>query len=99
VAGATQDPLAPVTGEVVVASETVTRSVGLITRVEYYEDIRYGDKVIITDPKWAMFRGIKFEFLCMATNEDTGRSWLECWGGKRQHEARYAFGLEFVKKV
>lgn len=82
-----------------VASEPLVSSNTNVQRKEVYGDLVKGAKVTLDAGEYPRFKSMQFEFLCHARYRQTGKEWLELWGGRRGYEMVQAVNPSFVRRL
>lgn len=72
-----------------------------LVREEAWGEFTSGDPVKVTADRLAGKRGYKWAFRARVSNAEAQTSWVEVYGGRRDHEGLHAFReteVEIIKK-
>jgi hypothetical protein len=92
-------------GEVVleaypVNEETERRKGGPIIRTSTYKGLQSGiSKVIVVDPYWQQFKGVKFLFMNYSHHVESGVGWVDVFGGVRGKQLVWSFPVHSIRKL
>jgi hypothetical protein len=75
-----------------------TRS-GPVVKTSTYQGLTEGSKVLVNDPYWPKFAGVKFQFLCYCHHVESGVGWIEVFGGLRGGQLVRSFPVHSILKA